>query len=249
MKIEYQIEIYRTGELSLKGRYAFDGYDPDGEYPYAMFVYVVRAPKIPPILIDTGPRSIEEINKGIEGLVIRPVVQRPGEDILSIMRKADVKPENIGYVFFTHMHYDHVTNVHLFPNARIVASRVGFEEGCRRTATWIPGEILFPMQNEWKDRVLLVHEEEVLPGIRTMWFGGHTPCSMGIAINTSKGTAIITGDVVSKYANIEMDIPIGVYENRDQVMSAMSRIRAEADIVIPSHDPAVLERIPGGILR
>jgi glyoxylase-like metal-dependent hydrolase (beta-lactamase superfamily II) len=214
-----------------------------------MFVYVIRGPGVPPILVDTGPRSIEEINKAIKDLVVEPVTQRPGEDILSIMQKAGIALEDVGYVFFTHMHYDHVTNVHLFPNAKIVASRVGFEEGCRRSATWIPGEVLFPMQNEWKDRVLLVHEDEVLPGIRTMWFGGHTPCSIGIAVNTSSGTAIITGDVVSKYANIEMDIPIGVYEDRQQVMSAMRRIREEADIIIPSHDPAVLERIPGGVLK
>lgn len=246
--MHYRISIHRTAELSLKSQFAFDGYDPEGAYPYAMFVYLIRAPGRQPILVDTGPRSIDEINRGITGLVLEPVTQRPGESIESILRREEVDAAEISHVFFTHLHYDHVSNVHLFPNARIVVSEAGWEDALARGGGAAPGEVFFPMRDEWSSRVIPAADgQEVLPGIVTLHFGGHTRCSMGIAVETIKGRAIITGDVVSLYANVEMDIPIGVYEDREQVMAAMARIRRESDIIIPSHDPLVLERWPNGI--
>jgi N-acyl homoserine lactone hydrolase len=248
--MEYRIRAYRIGELVLRGNHAFDGGDPDQPVPYAMFVWLITGGERP-ILVDTGPKSIEEINRGLGDMCIEPVTQREGEDILAIMARAHVDPAEVGHVFFTHMHYDHVTNIDLFPSARIVADRAGYEEALRRLERglcWVPGEVIFPMRDQWQDRLELVRDHEVLPGIRAFHVGGHTPCSMAISVRTRAGRAVITGDVASLYENIERDVPIGVYENRDEVMAAMRRIRAEADIVLPSHDPKVLERFPRGAI-
>lgn len=246
----YSIRAYRTGELSLRGSHAFDGGDHNEPVPYAMFVWIIKGPERP-IIVDTGPKSIDEINRGLGDMCIEPVTQREGEDMLAILARAHVDPAEVSHVFFTHMHYDHVTNIDLFPNARIVADRIGYEEAlCRleKGLCWVPGEVIFPMRDQWSDRVLLVGNQEVLPGIRTLHMGGHTPCSMAVSVHTAKGRAVITGDVVSLYENIERDVPIGVYANREEVMAAMRRIRAEADIILPSHDPKVLKRFPGGLV-
>lgn len=246
----YKIHAYRTAELVLRGDHAFGGGDPTEGWPYAMFVWVITGGDHP-IVVDTGPKSIEEINRGLGDMCVEPVAQKSGEDIRGIMDRAGVDPSDVSHVFFTHMHYDHITNIDLFPNARIVAGRVGYEEALRRLEKglcWVPGEVIFPMRDQWQDRLILVNDDEVLPGIRAFYAGGHTPCSICVSVETALGKAIITGDVVSLYENIERDVPVGVCENRDEVMATMRRIREEADIVLPSHDPKVLERWPGGVI-
>lgn len=246
----YTIHPYRIGELVLGGNHAFENGDAAEGYAYAMFVWIIKGGERP-IIVDTGPKSIDEINRGLNGMCIEPVTQREGEDIASILQRAQVDPNEVGHVFFTHLHYDHVTNLDLFPNAKIVVDKLGYGEALRRLEIgrcWVPGEIIFPMRDEWQERMVLVEDEEVLPGIRAFHVGGHTPCSMSVAVETARGTAVITGDVVSLYANIERNIPIGIFEERDEVVAAMERIRNEADIVLPSHDPAVLERYPEGVI-
>jgi len=248
--LPYAIHAYRTGELVLRGNHAFDQGDPDQPVPYAMFVFIITGGGAP-VVVDTGPKSLDELNRGLGDMLIEPVTQREGEDILGIMARAHVEPSDVGHVFFTHMHYDHITNIDLFPNARIVADRIGYEEALRRLdkgLCWVPGEVIFPMRDQWQDRLILASDQEVLPGLRAFHVGGHTPCSMAISVQTDSGEAVITGDVVSLYANIERDVPIGVYEDRFEVMAAMRRIRAEADIIIPSHDPRLLKRFPDGTI-
>ena len=231
----------------LKGEFAFLNHDPAGRYPYAMFVWLVLGGERP-IMVDTGPRSIEEINKGIASLVYEPTTQRPGEDILSHLARNDVEPSDVSHLFLTHLHYDHVSNLHLFPNARIVVNKRGWEEANRRKATWVPGEVLFPLREEWNDRLTLVEDEEVLSGIRTFWMGGHTPCSQAVVVQTDLGRAAVAGDVVSLYANLDLNIPVGVAESFEECLAAMARVRRESDIILPGHDPDVLNRFPGGVI-
>jgi glyoxylase-like metal-dependent hydrolase (beta-lactamase superfamily II) len=61
------------------------------------------------------------------------------------------------------------------------------------------------------------------------------------------GPVIITGDVVYKYENIEKNRPTRSPDERP-CQQAMNRIRALADIVLPAHDPATLQRWPDGII-
>ena len=66
----------------------------------------------------------------------------------------------------------------------------------------IPPEVNQYLQNEgWEKMRLLGDEEEIQPGIRVFWSGVHHRSSMAIAIDTSKGTVIIT-DSFFKYINI-----------------------------------------------
>lgn len=248
--MNYTIHAYRTAELVLRHSHAFEGGDDNIHSPYAMFVWVIRGGDHP-IVVDTGPKSIAEINRGLGDMCIEPVTQREGEDIQAIMARAHVDPNDVSHVFLTHLHYDHVTNIDLFPNAKLVVDKLGYQEALRRLDTgrcWVPGEIIFPMRDEWQERMIFIEDLEVLPGIRAFHVGGHTPCSMAVSVQTERGKAIITGDVVSLYENLEKDIPVGVFEDRGEVMAAMARIRREADIVLPSHDPKVLERFRNGVI-
>ena len=92
--------------------------------------------------------------------------------------------------------------------------------------------------------VVLAEDQEILPGIESFWVGGHTPGSMAYRVNTAHGKVVFAGDTVSLLANIERNIPLGVFSNRDECVAAMKKIRRKADIVLPSHDPGTLRRWP-----
>lgn len=240
----YTIQACRVGQLVLKGSHAFADFDPHGAYPYNMYVWLIRGRGLN-LLVDTGPKDLDVINRGLAGMCIEPVTQNPGEDVRGHLERAGLTPEQIHAVYLTHGHYDHTSNLDLFPTARIVINRRGWERALLRPGPW-PGEVYFPLQQAWRDRVVLVEDEPLYPGIATFWVGGHTYCSQAITVETRLGKAVITGDVVSLYENLERNEPIGVYEDLGQVRAAMEKIRRTADIVLPSHDPAVLNRFPSG---
>ncbi len=103
------------------------------------------------------------------------------------------------------------------------------------------------LARNWPHSLHLAEDEEILPGIHTFWLGCHSVCSQAIAVQTTCGTAVFTGDVVYKYRNIEADIPIG-WADAGECLEAMKKIRTVADIVIPGHDPELLERFPEGTI-
>lgn len=142
----------------------------------------------------------------------------------------------------THLHYDHCSYVELFPRATVVANRKGFLEAFPR----VPREVLEPLMPDWPARLHLARdEEEIAPGLAVMWAGGHSACSQVIFVQTKAGRVAVCGDVVFYYANLEENRPIG-WANLDEVRSAMERIRARADLILPAHDPAILDRHPTG---
>jgi len=89
-----------------------------------------------------------------------------------------------------------------------------------------------------------VEDEEILPGIESFWVGGHTPGSMAYSVDTAHGRAVLTGDTISLLANFERNVPPGVHTSLQQCRAAIEKVRARADIVLPSHDPGTLDRWP-----
>ena len=97
-------------------------------------------------------------------------------------------------------------------------------------------------------RLTLLDEGLVVPGIGVRRVGGHSPCSQFIYVNTPGGVAVLTGDTVQMYANLEQNDPIGIWMDDDECRRALEIARHEPDLLVPGHDPRVLERYPGGVI-
>ena len=179
----------------------------------------------------------------------------PGRDTLSLLRNLGVAPEDVGYLVLTHLHYDHCANVALFPRAEILISQRGWSKTMAPDHPGLVPADVFPQQvfshlkqEAWGRVRLLPEEAEVLPGLEVFWVGGHTPCSQAVKVATAQGTAIIAGDVVFYYGNIEENIPVAYCTNLAECYQAMDRIREEGDFVVPGHDPLVAQRHPDGVV-
>jgi glyoxylase-like metal-dependent hydrolase (beta-lactamase superfamily II) len=207
-----------------------------------MYIYVIEGGE-KPMLVDTGPRDVEGFNRGTAKYIPGGVRQEPQERTPQLLEQAGIDPADISHVFVTHLHADHYDYFDLFPNAQFVVNGRGFLE----SLLGIKQNVMQALAQRWPQSLRLAEDEEILPGIRTFWLGCHSPCSHAIAVQTARGTAVFTGDVVYKYRNIEENIPIG-WADADDCLKAMRKIRSAADIVIPGHDPELLNRFPDGVI-
>jgi glyoxylase-like metal-dependent hydrolase (beta-lactamase superfamily II) len=113
-----------------------------------------------------------------------------------------------------------------------------------------PHDSLAYLAHQAWDRLILADESdgEVAPGISVFHVGGHTMCCQAIKVKTRQGTAIFPSDTIFYYGNLEQNHPIGLNLNLIECYDCMARVRREADVFIPAHDPEVLIRYPDGVI-
>ncbi|MGQ9590230.1 MAG: N-acyl homoserine lactonase family protein [Planctomycetota bacterium] len=242
----YRIYPLRNGACKVKGRYAFARNEGDPkDYEYALYVWLVLGGERP-ILVDAGLEDVESMNRGAAEVFAEPIRQPPEETAAAQLRKFGLRREDIGHVLITHLHFDHVDELFQYTRATYCVGKKEWELASADDGrgSWCDGRILFPLLREesLRKRLRVVEDGEVLPGIEALWVGGHTPGSMAYRIRTAHGWAVLTGDTISRYENLER--PVGVFSSLEEVEAAMRRIHSLGGIVLPSHDPRVLERWP-----
>jgi N-acyl homoserine lactone hydrolase len=160
--------------------------------------------------------------------------------------KWGVKPEDIDIVLLTHLHHDHIALAPQFKNARFLAQKLELEQAPK----WND----FPLYKGAfpEDMINAVTIETVegdatiVEGIEVMLTAGHTIGTQSVAINTSKGKAIIYG-ACSVLANFEPDeaakgkgmtvVPPAIHLDVVDAYTNQARVKEMADIIIPVHEP------------
>lgn len=236
--MNYRIRALKNGECDVRDYITFqDGGEETSLYN--LYIWLIEGGEAP-MIVETGVSDVEGFSRGTAQYIPGGVRQRPEERTLPLLASAGVRPEDVSHVFITHFHGDHYDSFHVFGNAKMVANRDGFP-GAQRLAPQVAEAL------KDAERLVLVGEEEALPGIRTFHIGVHSPCSQGIAVDTALGRVVLPGDLVYKYENIEDARPQG-WSDVNAWRAAADKIRQMGDIIIPAHDPAVLERWPGGVI-
>ncbi|MBI4027408.1 MAG: N-acyl homoserine lactonase family protein [Verrucomicrobia bacterium] len=202
------------------------------------------------VLVDTGlgaPRFKEDYQT-VDAFRIER-----GEDTLSHLEKQGLHADDIDQVILTHLHLDHCLNLPLFPRAEIILSHRAWETMCSPPHPALIPPSLYPRKifahlKRHRNRVRLIgDDEDVLPGIRCFWVGGHSPCSQCVAVRTGKGKTLIAGDILFYWANLEENIPVGYFTSLVEWYRALDRIRGENyDLILPAHDPELGTRYPNG---
>jgi glyoxylase-like metal-dependent hydrolase (beta-lactamase superfamily II) len=244
----YTVTILNNGEWVAPGTviylHAFGRHDP---VRIVQNFYLVQGGGHT-ILIDTG---IDNLENYLTEEQEKRFVSAPSCTTEALLREAGVAPEDVDTLILTHLHFDHYINARLFPNANIIVNRrewlYALNPENKRYAPRVgfPREVFGWLANEAWERLTLVDGEvEVLPGIRVIWTGGHSPGHQMVTIETAQGTVLIPGDEIYMYENLEADIPIGYYYTFENVVAAMDLIRGMDAIVLPAHDPKVHDLYP-----
>jgi glyoxylase-like metal-dependent hydrolase (beta-lactamase superfamily II) len=147
------------------------------------------------VLLDTGfgPRHVEFPGFG----------PFDGGQLLESLSRADVEPEDIDTVVYTHLHLDHV-NASVrsdgeawslaFPNATFLIRQHEWSHWAGKND---PAGIYQETEEAIRDRVELFDADRtVAPGISLMSTPGHTPGHNSVVVSSGPERAIILGDVV-----------------------------------------------------
>lgn len=238
----WTITAIPNGRCNVREDVVFaDCFGKQGTHPFLLYVFALRGPGHL-ALVDTGPKTLEGFNRATAEYIPGGVAQTPEEETPRALAKAGIDPAEVEWVILTHLHYDHCSYVELFPNATVVANRKGFLGSFPHVAK----EILEPLMPDWPRRLRLAEDEETIaPGLSVMWTGGHSPCTQVIFVDTAAGRVCICGDAVYYYANLEQNRPIG-WADPKETAPILDKIRQRCDLILPGHDPAILERHPGG---
>lgn len=193
------------------------------------YIFLVES-KIGKVLIDTsfGDPAVCEAQLGL-------VVKR-SVSLEQLLRCHGATPDKIMAVVLTHLHWDHASNCDLFPNSAIYCQRREMDAAFSSGSDY-PPIFLETLKTSMPRVVLLDGDVELFDGFRVVLCGGHTAGSQMIEVETSLGKAIITGDTIMTYQNVEGNIPIGLCSDSATCASVLRRIRAMHDVLLlPSHD-------------
>ena len=241
--MKYTIQALKNGECNVCDFLTYSNTDSRSTSKYYLYVWLIRGGE-KPIVVDTGIKNIRKFNQGTQEYIPGGVRQKTKERTLQLIKSAKVNPGSVSHVILTHLHQDHYEQYPLFTKAKLIVNGKGFIENLLQ----INKDVMKALARNWPDSLHLAKdEEEILPGISVFWVGGHSICSQAVVVETKSGNAVITGDVIFKYRNIEENIPIGM-ANTEQSIAAMKKVREKADIILPGHDPEIMQRYPNGII-
>ena len=159
----------------------------------------------------------------------------------------NVKPDDVGIIVHSHLHFDHSGNDGLFPNAKIYVQSRELKYAATmtdpRSLQLFDKRDVADLVGKFRERLVAIDgEQEIADGVKLVLVGGHTAGSQAVYVETNKGTAVITGDVCYLYDNIQRNIPTGIFFNYEECIKAMDRFRREGKFIIVSHDLQLLER-------
>jgi N-acyl homoserine lactone hydrolase len=202
-----------------------------------------------PIIVDTGPSDPDYVFKW-HGYRMD---QSPDQAPVAALAAAGVDPLAVRLVINTHLHWDHSSNNHLFPNARVIVQEqeVAF---ARDPVQWYNAayERLPGLQAPWlrtEHQIETIDGDvELAPGVTAVTLPGHTPGSQGVLVEAASRRYLLPGDLIGVYENWTGDgkgwthIPSGQFTSLIEYDQSFRKIESLDCEVIPSHDPQVLER-------
>ncbi len=122
------------------------------------------------------------------------------QNLLNRLKELGFGPEDIDYVFLTHLHYDHCQNLEIFTKAKIYVCKRELEyvlnkEFIEFGDPYIPYEYIKAMNDAGLINTVTTGSE--VEGFKFIHLPGHTPGCCGIIYeNGSGGKVIFTGDAL-----------------------------------------------------
>lgn len=166
--------------------------------------------------------SVTLIQTENKNIIIDTSVARAKNEILSGLKRNNLTPAEIDFVFCTHNHIDHVSNNILFENSKIYVNRIELKTIKRSNMNPLTIDPDKPYQ--------------FLEGISLIATPGHTLGSTSVFIELNENKYVITGDAIPIRNNFLKWIPPIVNVDPDKCLKSMEKIKKIADYIIPGHD-------------
>ena len=240
----YALRYGSTGANKAGKFHDFAAYgEPDEPAPMEFYFWLLRNDdRI--VLVDCGFDDVRTAERGYLH------TNHP----IELLARFGVRPEEVDHVVISHMHFDHIGNVELFPNATFSIASEEFqfwtgpfadrEHLCRHTDA---REVQMVVKLYQEGRVRLVESpEELFPGIKVTPMRGHTPGHIITEVATRTGSVVLAADAIHYYEEMERDRPYWVFTDLEGMYKSYAFLNELAShpgvSVVAGHDPAVLSR-------
>jgi N-acyl homoserine lactone hydrolase len=162
-----------------------------------------------------------------------PYVRDPKEAPDEALRAVGVEPEDIDTVILTHLHWDHASNNHLFPNAKFYVQAAEYAD---LNAPGVEPDVVGKTKYE-----LIDGDAELMDGISVVLAPGHSPGMQCVVINTANGKQMITGDLIPMYENWEKSPkePNSNFYDYETIAASVKKVENVCDIILPGHEAKV----------
>ncbi len=201
------------------------------------YLWVIRG-KGETLIVDFGVAPALASEKQIQGYI-------PPTEVLTGL---GVKASEIRKGIITHVHFDHISGIELFPNATCYIQRTEFNFWIKDPIARKPpfSRVTDSRGNAYLSRlegteklIMIDGDQTILPGIELLLAPGHTPGLQVVAVNTAKGTAIIGSDCAHTFKNYEQEIPSIFITDMVAWMKTYDKLKAKVaslDLLFPGHD-------------
>lgn len=158
--------------------------------------------------------------------------------LLESLKAVGVAPQEVQHVICSHLHFDHVLNLPLFPNASIVISQAELDYADRVSAGAIEDPSIVDF---WpvllKERKILAVSDSLWleEGIEVVTLPGHTPGCLAMFVNGPSPTAVC-GDVIKNAWEAMRALPSTPAANSDASRKSMEYVLARSRVIVPGHD-------------
>jgi len=172
------------------------------------------------------------------------------------LRRLGIDARRVQHLVATHIHFDHISGISLFPRATVYLQEREFafwiDDPVARRAPFLHVSDLAANRAVARlrdsPRLRLIRgDRTILPGIRLLLCPGHTPGIQAVAVNTARGTAVLGSDIGHTFENYRRDIPSALITDMVAWMGSFDKVRAAAsspDLLFPGHDVALMTAYP-----
>jgi N-acyl homoserine lactone hydrolase len=196
-------------------------------------------------LIEGGGRAIlVDVACDAEEMQRASVLKAPFENLTTIeeaLSRFGLTPATVETVILTHLHGDHALNIRKFTNSAIYVQEAELAFANKPHPLFAGS---FPA-----GRFDGVYFETIKgdfhldDGIEILLTPGHTAGTQSVAVETAKGKAIICGacslpESFTGTTGLAEVVAPGLHLDPIQGYESLLRVKREADIIIPLHDPA-----------
>jgi N-acyl homoserine lactone hydrolase len=214
------------------------------------------------ILVDGGMPDIAELTRRLK-------IDGSGGGHASLRKAlgtAGLTPEQIQFVVVTHLHYDHGSNLDLFPGACVILQR----DELAHAVDPVPTQRLFYFKEASINLLsrkrpsklrLMDGDFQLQEGFDVLKVPGHTPGMQVPIVATARGKVGLVSDLGDHYRNwypadpratrhpmnylADSFLPGGIRSESERVyQDSMRRVMNAADIVIPAHDTRIPLHVP-----
>lgn len=242
---EYEVFAIKYAHHARRAAENFIGGDPhDGPMPLDYFVWLIRGGERE-VVVDTGFSAAMAKKRG------RDHIRCPTEGLRALGCEASTVKD----VVITHLHYDHVGNFDLFPNATLHLQDLEMNYATGRHMAHEPfrgayevEDVVGMVRRVYAGRVRFhAGDAELLPGVSVHLIGGHTMGLQVVRVATRRGAVVLASDASHFYANMEQTRPFPIVFSVADMIAGYERLRslaASPEHIIPGHDPLVMQRYP-----